>query len=185
MNPVKASTRDTHEVTHLREEELFTASEVATTIKGIKSGIRPEMLKALTEEEILWLTGVYHVAWKFFKTPRDWQTNVIIPILVKGDRRQYTNYKGISLLSLPGKLYAKCPERKCREIESVRFPSGSQHHGPNLHSKANLHLRNLGSMAKISLHALPILKKHRTEFLGIRFGRFCGSMALMVSCYVP
>ena len=33
--------------------------------------------------------------------------------------------------------------------------------------------RNLGSMAKISLHALSILKKHMTEFLGINFGRFC------------
>ena len=37
-------------------------------------------------------------------------------------------------------------------------------------------------MAKISLHALSILKKHITEFLGIDFGRFCGSMALMVTC---
>ena len=40
-------------------------------------------------------------------------------------------------------------------------------------------------MAKISLHALSILKKHVTEFLGINFGRFCGCMALMVSCCVP
>ena len=39
-------------------------------------------------------------------------------------------------------------------------------------------------MTKISLHALLILKKHMTEFLGINFGRFCGSMALMVSCYM-
>ena len=38
LNPVKASTRDTHEVTHLGEEEVFTAAEVPTAIKGIKSG---------------------------------------------------------------------------------------------------------------------------------------------------
>ena len=55
MNPVKASTRDTHEVTHLGKEEVFTAAKVAPAIIGIKSGkaagedeIRPEMLKALT-----------------------------------------------------------------------------------------------------------------------------------------
>ena len=93
LNPVKASTRDTHKVAHLGEEEVFTAAEVATAIKGIKSGkatgedeIRPEMLKALTGAGILWLTRVCHVAWKFGKTPRDWQTSVIIPIVKKGDR---------------------------------------------------------------------------------------------------
>ena len=29
------------------------------------------------------------------------------------------------------------------------------------------------------------VEKHMTEFLGINFARFCGSMALMVNCYVP
>ena len=37
-------------------------------------------------------------------------------------------------------------------------------------------------MAKISLDALSILKKHMTKFLGINFGRFCKIMALMVNC---
>ena len=132
MNPVKAPTRDTHKVTLLGEEEVFNAAEVATAIKGIKSGkasgedeIRPEMLKALTGEGILWLTRVCHVAWKFGKTPTDWQTGVIIPIFKKGDRKQCTNYKGISLLSFPGKIYAKCLERKCREIVESKLEDGS------------------------------------------------------------
>ena len=117
LNPVKASTRDTHEVTHLGDNEVFTAAEVATANKGIKSGkaagedeIRPEMLKALNGEGILWLMRVCQAAWKFGKTPRDWQTGVIILIFKKGDRKQCTNYRGISLLSLPGKVYAKCRE---------------------------------------------------------------------------
>ena len=62
MNPLKASTHDTQEEKHLWQEEVFTAAEVAKTIIGIKSRkaaaedeIRPEMLKALTGEEILWL----------------------------------------------------------------------------------------------------------------------------------
>ena len=87
MNLVKTSTRDTHEVTHLGEEKVFTAAEEATAIKGIKLGkaagedeITPEMLKALTGEGILWLTRLCQVASKFGKIPRDWQTGVIIPI---------------------------------------------------------------------------------------------------------
>ena len=104
---------------------------MATAIKGIKSGkaagedeIRPEMLKALTGEGILWLTRVCQIAWKLGKTPRDWQTGVIIPIFKKGDRKQCTNYRGISLLSLPGKVYAKCLERKCREIVESKLEDG-------------------------------------------------------------
>ena len=56
------------------------------------------------------------VAWKFGKTPRDWQTGVNISIFKKGDRKQFTNYRGISLLSLKRKAHAKRIERKCREI---------------------------------------------------------------------
>ena len=66
----------------------------------------------------------------------------------------------------------------------MRFSSGSQHHGPNLHSKAKSS-KNLESMAKISLHALSVLKKYMTLFLGINFGRFCKSTALMVNCCAP
>ena len=80
LNFVKGSTRDTQEVIHLGEEKVFTAVEVATAIKRIKSGkdagedeIRREMLKALTGEEILWLTRVCHVrdveAVKFLMLP--------------------------------------------------------------------------------------------------------------------
>ena len=78
LNPVKASTRDTKEVTHLGKEEVFTTAEVATAIKEMKFGkaagkdeIRLEMLKALSGEGILWLMRRCQVAWKFGKTPRD------------------------------------------------------------------------------------------------------------------
>ena len=110
MNPVKASTRDTHEVTHLGEDEVFTAAEVATAIKGIKSGkaagedeIRPEMLKALTGEGILWLTRVCQVAWKLGKTPRDWQTGVIIPIFKMETASNVQTTEGYHSLVCQGK----------------------------------------------------------------------------------
>ena len=64
------------------------------------------------------------VAWMFGKTRTDWQTGVIIPTFKKGDRKQCTNYRGISLLSLPGKVYAKYLERKCREIVESKLKNG-------------------------------------------------------------
>ena len=42
----------------------------------------------------------------------------------KRNRKQCTNYRGISLLSLPAKVYAKCLERKCREIVESKLEDG-------------------------------------------------------------
>ena len=93
-------------------------------IKSLKTGkaageddIRPEMLKAMN---MLyggrWLTLVCKVACRTGKAPKQWQTSVIIPIHKKGDKRKCTNYRGISLISVPGKVYAKCLEKKYHEI---------------------------------------------------------------------
>ena len=56
---------------------------------------------------------------QYDKTPRDWQTGVIIAIFKKEDRKQSSNYRGILLLSLPGKVYAKC-----REIVEPKLKNG-------------------------------------------------------------
>jgi len=57
---------------------LHTASQVAAAIGRLKSGkaagedkIRPEILKALNSEGILWLTRVCQVSSKFGKTPKE------------------------------------------------------------------------------------------------------------------
>ena len=82
------------------------------------------MLKVLNAKGVLWLTRVFQVAWKLGKAPRDWQTVTIIPIFKKGDRKDCANYRGISLLSLPGKVYAKCLERRCRDIVEPAMEDG-------------------------------------------------------------
>ena len=39
--------------------------------------------------------------------PEDWRSAVIIPLYKgKGERTEYKNYRGISLLSVVGKIYA-------------------------------------------------------------------------------
>ena len=49
----------------------------------------------------------------------------------KSDRKECTNYQRISLLSLPGKVYAKCFKRKCREIMESKLKDGQCGFRPN------------------------------------------------------
>ena len=64
---------------------------------------------------VCWLTSVCQVAWKTGEVLKQWQTSVLMPIHKKGDKK-CTNYRGISLLNLPEKVYAKCLEKRCYEI---------------------------------------------------------------------
>ncbi|KAK5878883.1 hypothetical protein CesoFtcFv8_024252 [Champsocephalus esox] len=48
--------------------------------------------------------------------PKEWQTGVVVPLFKKGDQRVCANYRGITLLSLAGKVYSKVLERRVRPI---------------------------------------------------------------------
>ena len=77
--------------------------------KSLKTGkafgeddIRPEMLKAMNMYGVRWWIRVCKVACRTGQAPKQWQTSVIIPIYKKGDKRKRTNYRGISLINVPG-----------------------------------------------------------------------------------
>ena len=72
--------------------------------------MRPEMLKAMNMYVVRWLTRVCKVAGRTGQASKQWQTSVIIPIHLKGDKRKCTNYRGISLISVLDKVDAKCLE---------------------------------------------------------------------------
>ena len=122
LNPVDATPIQIHEE-QVGEDIQITEADANAVIKSLKTGkapgeddIRPEMLKAMNIYGVRWLTRVCKVACSTGQAPKQWQTSVIIPIHKKGDKRKCTNYRGISLISVPGKVYAKCLEKKCREI---------------------------------------------------------------------
>ena len=108
---------------HSRAMTSLDVDEVWRAIHRLKSGkaagvdeIRPEMLKALGGEGFAWITRVFQVAWDSGEAPMDWQTGVVIPLFKKGDKTCCDNYRGITLLSLPGKVYAKVLESRLRAI---------------------------------------------------------------------
>ncbi|TWW81841.1 R2 Retrovirus-related Pol polyprotein from type I retrotransposable element [Takifugu flavidus] len=83
--------------------------------------IRPEFLKALDVVGLSWLTRFCNIAWTLGAVPLDWQTGVVVPLFKKGDRRVCFNYRGITPLSLPGKVYSGVLERRVHQIVEPRI----------------------------------------------------------------
>ena len=159
---------------HAKEPE---AHQVA-----ILENIKPETLKAVNMYGVRCLTRVCKVACRTGQAPKQWQTSVIIPIHKKRDKRKCTNYRGISLIIVPGKVYAKCLEKKCRKIfESKLTDAQWVFVLVEAQWTRSSPLRSRGNMQMRSMHVVLILKKYMIAFLETNFGRCCYSMALVAS----
>ena len=65
------------------------------------------LLLLLLEAAIEWLVKLFNAVWERGEAPRDWKSGIIVPIHKKGSRLECTNYRGISLLSVVGKVFAR------------------------------------------------------------------------------
>ncbi|KAK0137740.1 hypothetical protein N1851_026044 [Merluccius polli] len=86
----------------------ISGAEVAEVVRKLLVGrapgvdeVRPEFLKALDVVGLSWLTRLCSIAWTSGAVHLDWQSGVVVPLFKKGDRRVCSNYRGITLLSLP------------------------------------------------------------------------------------
>ena len=63
-----------------------------------------EMLKNGGEVMIDWLLEILQEVWRTKQLPSEWKKSVLVPVHKKKDRKVCDNYRGISLLSIPGKV---------------------------------------------------------------------------------
>ena len=65
------------------------------------------MLSLVVGETICWLKSIFDSIWETESVPRDWQSQLLVPLHKKGSLTICDNYCGIALLSIPGKVFAK------------------------------------------------------------------------------
>ena len=53
------------------------------------------------------LLKISNLAWMEGKTPEDWSKGLITPVFKKGDKLDPANYRAITLLSIPGKVFCR------------------------------------------------------------------------------
>ncbi|KAK7940110.1 hypothetical protein WMY93_003436 [Mugilogobius chulae] len=128
LNPTATSSDEEAETEDSGGGSPITQAEVTEVVNKLLGGkapgvdeIRPEYLKSLDVVGLSWLTRLCNIAWQTGTVPLDWQTGVVVPLFKKGDRRVCSNYRGITLLSLPGKVYSRVLERRLRPIVEPRI----------------------------------------------------------------
>ncbi|TWW77340.1 hypothetical protein D4764_12G0007300 [Takifugu flavidus] len=96
----EAKTRAWEEFGEAMENDFRTASKrFWTTIRRLRK--EKQCTVHTVYSGLSWLTRLCNIAWTSGAVPLDWQTGVVVPLFKKGDRRVCSNYREITLLSLP------------------------------------------------------------------------------------
>ena len=103
--------------------EEITEEEIRRAIARLKKGkaagvcgIQGEMLKAGGDTVVRWMHIIFNIVWEKGKAAEDWQKAVIVAMHKKGSKKLCKSYRGISLLSIPGKVFVKILDARIHQV---------------------------------------------------------------------
>ena len=119
-----SSNQDTLDV----ETGEIQAAEIDKAIKSLKNGkapgedlISPEMMKHGRGETAQQLKVLFNLIWNNEEVPKDWQKGSIVKLPKKGDLSNCNNWRGITLLSMPGKVFCSTMLSRIKTALDVRM----------------------------------------------------------------
>ncbi len=115
------------------EQRVIERVEVEEAIGKMKCGkaagidrITPEMVKHGGDAVVEWLIIICDLAWRQGKVPDKWKKAVIVPLHKGKGKDECNNYRGISLLSVPGKIYGRILTERLMQVTEKKV---SDEHG--------------------------------------------------------
>ena len=120
---------DNHDgvITHLKPDvlecEVKWALESITTNKAIGGdGIPVELFQIRKGDAMKVLHSICQHIWKTQQWPQDWKRSVFIPIPKKGNAKECSHYRTISLISHASKVMLKILQARLQEDKNHKFP---------------------------------------------------------------
>ena len=105
-----------------------TRGEIIRAIKKMKNGkaagpdgIPAEALKADVETTADMLLPPFVKIWEQEETPTDWKDGHIVKLPKKGDLSRCENYRGVTLMSVPGKVFNRILLERMKDAVDVRL----------------------------------------------------------------
>ncbi len=110
-------------------DNLITMEELNTALKNIKlkkspgpDGLLPEVLVHGGNNLRSLLLKIFNAFWVTESVPSDMIDANIFILFKKGDRSQCGNYRGISLLSVAGKIFSDIILQRLKSLADIYYP---------------------------------------------------------------
>ena len=105
------------------DTEEFTEDEVRKAIATLKTNKSPgmdritaEMMKAGSETIVQWVCGICNQIWESGIVHVDREDGIVVCIPKKGNLSECDNWRGVTLLSIPGKVYCQMILNRMRDM---------------------------------------------------------------------
>ena len=85
-------------------------------------GIPVELFQILTDDAGKVLHSTCQYIWKTHQWPQDWKRSVFIPILKKGNAKEYSNYHIVSLILHASKVMLKILQARLQQYVNRELP---------------------------------------------------------------
>ena len=109
-------------------EEPLSKEEIIDTVRELKNGkaagfdeVSPDVLKADPATTADVLQSLLKRIWELENMPEDWRKGLIIKLPKKGDLTRCGNWRGITLLSVVGKVMARSIIKRMRDAVDRRL----------------------------------------------------------------
>ena len=117
-------------------EEVRSATVKLTNNKAAgEDKISAELLKATSLDNLEQWLQLYNEIWTHENIPKDWKNGTIVKIPKKGDLTNCNNWQGITLFSVPGKVFCSITLQRIRTAidkilreETSRLQTGALMH---------------------------------------------------------
>ena len=114
-------------ITHLEPDILecevkWALGSITTNKARGGDGIPVELFQILKDDAVKVLHSICQQIWKTQQWPQDWKRSVFIPIPKKGNAKECSNYRTISLISNPGKVMLKIFHARFQQYMNHELP---------------------------------------------------------------
>ena len=82
----------------------------------------PELFQILKDDAVKVLHLKCQQIWKTQQWPQDWKRSLFIPILKKGNAKEYSNYHTLALISHTGKVMLKILQARLQQYVNCELP---------------------------------------------------------------
>ena len=85
-------------------------------------GIPVELFQILKDDALKVLHSICQQIWKTQQWPQDWKRSVFIPIPKKGNAKEYSNYRTITLISQASKVMLNILQARLQQYVNCELP---------------------------------------------------------------